>query len=270
MVREIFEMTYTEIKGARFHYRLDGETNAPVVLFSNSLGTDLAMWDAQIPGLAQKFRVLRYDSRGHGLSAVTPGPYTIEGLGRDVVGLLDALQIPTAHYCGLSVGGMIGQWLGINAAKRFQSLTLSNTAARIGTTDGWNARISAVREGGMAAIANGVISRWFSEDFAKRAPETVEATRQMLLHSPPEGYVATCAAIREEDLRAAVAGVRTPTQVISGAKDAATTAADGRYLAEKIPGARYLELNAAHLSNIEAAESFTAALLKFLGQQEAK
>ena len=122
----------------------------------------------------------------------------------------------------------------------------------------------------MAAIANGVISRWFSEDFAKRAAAPVEATRQMLLLSPPEGYVATCAAIRDEDLREAVAGVRTPTLVLSGAKDAATTAADGRYLAGKIPGAQYLELNAAHLSNIEAAEPFTAALLKFLGQQEAK
>lgn len=263
-------MTYTEINGARFHYRLDGETNAPVVVFSNSLGTNLAMWEAQVPRLAQKFRVLRYDSRGHGLSAVTPGPYTIEGLGRDVVSLLDALQIPIAHYCGLSVGGLIGQWLGINASKRFKSLTLCNTAAHIGTADGWNARISTVREGGIAAIADGVISRWFTEDFAKRAPETVEATRQVLLHSPPEGYVATCAAIREEDLREAVAGLRTPTLVISGAKDAATTPPDGRYLAEKIPGAQYLELNAAHLSNIEAAEPFTAALLKFLGQQEAK
>jgi 3-oxoadipate enol-lactonase len=241
-----------------------------VVVLSNSLGTNLAMWDAQVPTLAQRFRVLRYDSRGHGLSGVTPGPYTIEGLSRDVVGLLDALQIPTAHYCGLSVGGLIGQWLGINAARRFKSLSLCNTAARIGTTDGWNARISAVREGGMAEIANGVISRWFTEDFAKRAPETVDATRQMLLHSPPEGYVATCAAIREEDLREAVSRVTLPTLVISGAKDAATTAADGRFLAEKIPGAQYLELKAAHLSNIEAAEPFTAALLKFLGQQEAK
>src|ERR1700723_123201 len=165
------DMTYTEIDRARFHYQIDGAANAPVVVLSNSLGTNLAMWDAQIPALSQKFGVLRYDSRGHGLSDVTPGPYTIEGLGRDVVGLLDALQISTAHYCGLSVGGMIGQWLGINASKRFKSLTLCNTAARIGTTDGWNTRISAVREGGMAAIANGVISRWFTEDFAKRAPE---------------------------------------------------------------------------------------------------
>jgi 3-oxoadipate enol-lactonase len=264
------DMTYSEINGARFHYWLDGPVGRPVVVLSNSLGTNFAMWDAQVRALAQKFRVLRYDSRGHGLSDVTPGPYTIEGLGRDVIGLLDALEIATAHYCGLSVGGLIGQWLGIHASERFQSLTLCNTAARIGSTDGWNSRIAAVREGGMAAIANGVVARWFSEDFAKRESETVEATRQMLLHSRPGGYVATCAALRDEDLREAIARVTMPTLVISGAKDTATTAADGRYLAEKISGAQYVELNAAHLSNIEAAAPFTAALLEFLEPQEAK
>lgn len=263
-------MTFTQIGGARFHYQSDGAANGPVVVLSNSLGTNLAMWDAQIPALEQKFRVLRYDSRGHGLSDLTPGPFTIAGLAQDVVGLLDALQVSTAHYCGLSVGGLIGQWLGINAAKRFKSLTLCNTAARIGSTDGWNSRIDTVRAGGMAAIANGVVSRWFTEDFAKRAPTWVEAARQMLLHTPPEGYVATCAALRDEDLRETISRVSLPTLVISGARDSATTAADGRYLAEKIPGAQHLELNSAHLSNIEAAEQFTPALLKFLGQQEAK
>ena len=263
-------MTFTQIAGVRFHYRLDGTAGAPVVALANSLGTNLAMWDAQIPALTQKFRVLRYDSRGHGQSDVTPGPYTIAGLGGDVISLLDALQIPTAHYCGLSVGGLIGQWLGINASKRFKSLTLCNTAARIGTTDGWNTRITAINEGGIAKIANGVVSRWFTEDFARRAPAQVEAARQMLLHSPPEGYVATCAAIRDEDLLEVISRVNLPTLVISGAQDAATTPADGRFVVEQIPGAQYLELNTAHLSNIEAAEPFTTALLKFLDHQEAK
>jgi len=263
-------MTYTNVNGARFHYQLDGPANGPVVVLSNSLGTNLAMWDAQVSALAQKFRILRYDSRGHGVSEVTPGPYTIAGLAQDVTGLLDALQLPTAHYCGISVGGLIGQWLGINTSKRFKSLTLCNTAARIGTTDGWNTRIAATRETGIAPFANGVVSRWFTEDFAKRAPAQIEAARQMLLHTPPEGYIATCAALRDEDLREAIAGIHTPTLVISGAQDAATTPTDGRFVAEKIPGAQYLELNAAHLSNIEAAEPFTAALLKFLNRQEAK
>jgi 3-oxoadipate enol-lactonase len=267
-------MIYTEINGARFHYRLDGApgaaADAPVVVFSNSLGSNLNMWDEQAHALAQKFRVLRYDSRGHGESDVTTGPYTIEALAGDVIGLLDALKISTAHYCGLSVGGLIGQWLGIHAPQRFKSLTLCNTAARIGTTDAWNARISTVREGGMAAIANGVVSRWFTEEFAKRAPEKVELTRQMLLHTPRDGYLATCVALRDEDLRELISRVRLPTLVISGAKDAATTAADGQFIVGKIPGAKYAELNAAHLSNIEAAERFTAVLLKFLEQQETK
>jgi 3-oxoadipate enol-lactonase len=263
-------MTFTQISGARFHYRLDGAADAPIIVLSNSLGTNLAMWDAQIPALAQKYRVLRFDSRGHGLSGVAPGPHTIAGLAQDVVGLLDALQIPTAHYCGISVSGLIGQWLGIHAAKRFKSLTLCNTAARIGTADGWNTRIAAVKDGGIAPIANGVVARWFTEDFAKRAPAQVEAARQMLLHTPPEGYAATCAALRDEDLREAISRVSLPTLVISGTHDTATPPVDGRFVAEKIPGAQHLELNAAHLSNIEAAEPFTAALLNFLEQQEAK
>jgi 3-oxoadipate enol-lactonase len=263
-------MAFIEINGARFHYRLDGPADAAVVVLSNSLGTNFAMWDAQADALTQKFRMLRFDARGHGQSEVTTGPYSIEALAEDVIGLLDALKISTAHYCGLSVGGLIGQWLGIHAPQRFKSLTLCNTAARIGTTDAWNTRISTVREGGMAAIANGVVSRWFTEEFARRAPEKVELTRQMLLHTPPDGYVATCAALRDEDLREAISRVPVPTLVISGAKDAATTAADGQFIAGEIPGAKYVELNAAHLSNIEAAEPFTAALLKFLEQQEAK
>jgi 3-oxoadipate enol-lactonase len=263
-------MALTQINRASFHYRLDGPADAPVVVFSNSLGTNLASWDAQVPALTRKFRVLRYDSRGHGLSEVTPGPYTIAGLAQDAVGLLDALKIPTAHYCGISVSGLIGQWLGINAAHRFKSLTLSNTGARIGTTDGWNTRIAAVKESGIAPIADGVVPRWFTEDFAKRAPAQVEAARQMLLHTMPEGYIATCAALRDEDVRETVSRISLPTLVISGTHDAATPPADGRFITEKIPGAQFLELNAAHLSNIESAEPFTAALLKFLEHQEMK
>jgi 3-oxoadipate enol-lactonase len=262
-------MPFIEVNGTRFNYLLDGPANAPVVVFSNSLGTNLSMWDRQIPALTRKFRVLRYDMRGHGLSSVTPGPYSIEGLASDVVGLLDVLKIARTHFCGISIGGALGQWLGVNAANRFKSLVLSNTAARIGTADTWNTRIKNVREGGMAAIADGVISRWFSEDFVRKFPESVEATRQMLLHTPPEGYVATCAALREMDQRETVERVSVRTLVIAGAKDAVTTPADARFLVERIHGAQYAELNAAHLSNIEDADVFTDALMKFIAQQEA-
>jgi 3-oxoadipate enol-lactonase len=262
-------MPFIDANGARFNYRLDGPADASVVVFSNSLGTNLAMWDRQIPALAQTFRVLRYDMRGHGLSSVTAGQYTIEGLAQDVVGLLDALKIESAHFCGLSVGGALGQWLGTNAANRFKSLALSNTAARIGTAETWNTRIKTVREGGMAAIADAVISRWFTEGFIKKSPESVEATRQMLLHTPPDGYLATCAALREMDQRETVARVSVPTLVIAGAKDAVTTPADAGFLVERIHGAQYVELNAAHLSNIEDADAFTDALINFLAGQEA-
>jgi 3-oxoadipate enol-lactonase len=262
-------MPFIDANGARFNYRLDGPADASVVVFSNSLGTNLAMWDRQIPALAQTFRVLRYDMRGHGLSSVTAGPYTIAGLAQDVVGLLDALKIESAHFCGLSVGGALGQWLGTNAANRFKTLVLSNTAARIGTAETWNTRIKTVREGGMAAIADAVISRWFTEGFIKKSPESVEATRQMLLRTPSDGYLATCAALREMDQRETVARVSVPTLVIAGAKDAVTTPADARFLVERIRGAQYVELNAAHLSNIEDADAFTDALINFLAGQEA-
>jgi 3-oxoadipate enol-lactonase len=262
-------MPFIEANRTRLNYRIDGQDKAPVVVLSNSLGTNLAMWDQQIAALAQKFRVLRYDMRGHGLSSVTPGPYTIDGLARDVVSLLDALKIGDAHFCGISVGGALGQWFGINAANRFKSLVLSNTAARIGTAETWNTRIKTVREGGMTAIAEAVISRWFTEGFIKKSPESVEATRQMLLHTPPDGYLATCAALREMDQREAVACVSVPTLVIAGAKDAVTTPADARFLQERIHGAQYVELNAAHLSNIEDADAFTDVLIKFIAQQEA-
>lgn len=263
-------MAFIDANGTTFHYQMDGPAGRPVLIFSSSLGTNFAMWDPQIPALSQKFRVLRYDMRGHGRSAVTPGPYSIEGLARDVLGLLDALKIERAHFCGLSVGGALGQWFGVNAANRFKSLTLSNTAARIGTADGWNARIKTVQEGGMAFVADAVVARWFTEAFAKSSPEKVESTRQMLLHTPPEGYVATCAALREMDQRESVARISVRTLVIAGAKDPVTTPADGYFLVDRIPGAQYVELDAAHLSNIEDTDAFTAALLNFLSQEEAK
>ena len=215
-------MALTQINGASFHYRLDGPADAPVVVLSDSLGTNLTMWDAQIPALTRKFRVLRYDSRGHGLSEVDTGPIHNRRACPRCSWLAGCAADSTAHYCGISVGGLIGQWLGINALHRFKTLTLCNTAARIGTMDGWNTRITAIKESGIAPIADGVVLRWFTEDFAKRAPAQIEAARQMLLHTLPEGYIATCAALRDEDLRETISHVSLPTLVISGTHDAAT------------------------------------------------
>ncbi|MFZ3329035.1 MAG: 3-oxoadipate enol-lactonase [Candidatus Acidiferrales bacterium] len=262
-------MPFIDANGTRFNYQIDGLASAPVVVLSNSLGTTLSMWDSQVPAVSQKFRVLRYDMRGHGLTAVTPGPYTIGGLAQDVLGLLNSLKVAQAHFCGISIGGAIGQWLGVNSSDRVRSLTLSNTAARIGTVDGWNARIKTVSEGGMASIADAVVSRWFTESFVKRSPEKVQATRRMLLHTPPEGYIATCAALREMDQRETVARVSVPTLVIAGAKDSVTTPADAHFLTDRIKGAQYAELNAAHLSNIEDGDAFTSALMNFIAARGA-
>jgi len=263
-------MSFAEIGEARFNYRFDGPENAPVIVLSNSLGTNLSMWDPQANVLCEKFRVLRYDTRGHGLSSVTPGPYTTEQLGRDVVALLDALKIESVYFCGLSMGGMIGIWLGVNAANRLKGLALCNTAAKIGAADGWNARIKDVKERGMAAIATTVVLRWFSENFVNKSPEVVEAMRQMLLLAPPEGYAGCCAAIRDMDQRGDLARVRARTLVIAGALDPVIPLADAKIVADGISGTSYLELQAAHLSNIEAAPQFTEALLKFLSEPEAK
>jgi 3-oxoadipate enol-lactonase len=266
-------MPFVEINGARMHFLFNdppGPPGAPVLVFSNSLGTNFSMWDPQIPALAARFRILRYDTRGHGQSAGTPGPYSLTQLGRDVVGLLDALEIERAHFCGLSMGGVIGMWLGIFAADRVDRLALCNTGAKIGTNDGWNTRIEMVRKGGMAAVIDAVVQRWFSPAFIASAPDEIERTRQMILATPPEGYIANCAAIRDMDQRETISRITAPTLVIAGAKDSATPPADGRFISERIAGARYAELDAAHLSNIEAAGRFTEVLLQFLSEPEAK
>jgi 3-oxoadipate enol-lactonase len=251
------------------HYRLDGDgasERAEVLVLSNSLGTDLGLWDAQVPAFAERFRVLRYDGRGHGGSEVTPGPYTVELLARDLLALLDGLALPRVHLCGLSLGGQVGLWLGLHAPERLGRLVVSNTGARIGTVDGWNARIEAVRRDGVDSMARGTMERWFTPAFRERSPVEVERLRRMLLATPAEGYIGACAAVRDLDLRDAVSGIGVPALVITGSADAATPPADSRALAAAIPGARYVELPAAHLSNIEAAEDFTAAVTKFLSE----
>jgi 3-oxoadipate enol-lactonase len=257
-------MPFATVDDARVHYRIDGPALGPVLVLAHSLGADLTMWDAQAAALSGVFRVLRYDARGHGASSVTPGPDTIERLARDVLGLLDALDLPQVHFCGLSLGGMVGLWLGAHAPERVCKLVLANTAARIGTPESWNARIAAVRSGGLAAVAPAVLGRWFTPGFGQRRPEAVEVIRRVLLATSVDGYAAGCAAVREADLRAEARTVAVPTLVIAGARDEATPPASSRWLAQAIPGAGYCELPAAHLSNSEAAEQFTTAVSDFL------
>ncbi len=258
-------MPFADISDARIHYALDAPTGAPVLVFSNSLGTNYSMWDPQASALQTKLRLLRYDSRGHGHSSVAPGPYSIEQLGKDVLALLDALHLDRVHFCGLSMGGMIGMWLAANAPNRVNHMILCNTGAKIGTTDAWNTRIETVRKGGMKAVASGVVERWFTPAFRAKNPAAVAGTLRMLEEGNPEGYAAGCAAVRDFDYRANLSKIRVPTLVISGTHDPATPPADGHFLADNIPGARYAELSAAHLSNIEDSDRFTKELSAFLG-----
>jgi 3-oxoadipate enol-lactonase len=249
---------------ARIHYALEGQSGTPVLVFSNSLGTDYSMWDPQVPEFRKKLRVLRYDTRGHGQSSLTPGPYSIEQLGKDVLALLDALDLDRVHFCGLSMGGMIGMWLGANEPERLNKLVLCNTAAKIGTPEGWNARIDAVRKSGMKSVASAVIERWFSQAFREKTPTTISSILKMLEDANPEGYAACCAAVRDFDFREHLSRIRIPVLVIAGVHDPATPPADGHFLADQIPGARYAELNAAHLSNIEDQGRFNREVTAFL------
>jgi len=257
-------MPFVETQNLRIHYVLDGPASAPVLMFSNSLGTTLAMWENQASVFQGKFRVLRYDTRGHANSSVPSAPCSVEQLGQDVVSLLDALGLEKVHFCGLSIGGMIGMWLGSNAPSRLLSLTLSNTAAKIGTTEMWNTRIETVRKSGMKSIAPGVMERWFTPDFRAKRPAAVAEMQEIVEATSPEGYVACCAAVRDFDFRERLQMIRVPALIISGAHDPATTPSDGRFLSERIANSRYCELNAAHLSNIEDREQFNSALSNFL------
>jgi 3-oxoadipate enol-lactonase len=251
-------------KQEHFNCRFDGPERAPVVVLSNSLGTNLSMWEEQMPALTKRFRVLRYDTRGHGGSSVTQGPYTIAQLGRDLVGLLDALKIQRAHFCGLSLGGVTGMWLGVNAADRIDRLVLCNTAPKIYTHEVWNTRIENVRKGGLESIADAVIGGWLSQSFRDREPAAAARMRAMLTSTPAEGYIGCCAAIRDSDQRDAIRGIKSPTLIISGTHDKATPPSEGRKMAEAIASARFVELDAAHISNVERAESFTSTLTGFL------
>ena len=256
-------MALIDIRDTSLNYRFDGPEDAPVLLFANSLGTNLAMWDAQVAGLSERFLILRYDMRGHGASADPPGPYDIEGLARDVLDLLNGLDLARVNFCGLSLGGMVGMWLGVNAPDRLDRLVLANTAALIGPRDIWDARIAAVERGGMQAVAETVLERWFTPAFRELEPAAIARVREMLLTTPVRGYVAACAAVRDMDQRETIKAIATPTLVIAGAADPSTPPAQGQYIAQQIRAARYVELPAAHLSNVEAEAQFTRSLLEF-------
>jgi 3-oxoadipate enol-lactonase len=257
-------MPVVETKSARFQYELDGPSSGPTLVFSNSLGTDLRMWERQRDDLKKYFRVLRYNARGQCDVLVPPGPYSIDLLAQDVIELLDALGIQNTSFCGLSMGGMVGMALALNFPDRFHKMVLCNTSPKIGSSDSWNARINAVNKGGMKAVVDAVLERWFTPAFRQKNGPEIQITREMLLNAPATGYVACCAAVRDMDQRDAIAGIRIPTLVVSGASDPVTPPSEGRLIAKKIAGSQYVELPAAHLSNVESADLFNEAVGRFL------
>jgi 3-oxoadipate enol-lactonase len=259
-------MPFITIDGDRFHIQVDGPDNGPALLLSNSLSSDLAMWDDQVAVWSKRFRVIRYDQRGHGRSVVTDGPYSMDRLGRDAVGVLDALDIPKAHWCGLSLGGMVGMWMLTHASERIDRAVLANTAAHMGPTALWDGRIETARRGGMEALVEPTIERWFPEHFRASAPDTMDRMRAMILRTPVAGYQGCCAAIRDMDQRESIRSISGPVLVIIGARDPATKPEDGELIASSIADARKRVLDAAHISNIEQPEAFTSAVLDFLSQ----
>ncbi|WP_421376722.1 3-oxoadipate enol-lactonase [Paraburkholderia sp. DD10] len=259
-------MPYAAVNGTELHYRIDGDRhgNAPWIILSNSLGSDLSMWTPQVEPLSKHFRVLRYDTRGHGHSEAPKGPYTIDLLAGDVLGLMDTLKIARANFCGISMGGLTGVALAARHADRLERVVLSNTAARIGSPEVWVPRAARARGEGMVALAEAVLPRWFTAEFIEREPVVFAMIRDVFVHIDKEGYALNCEAIDATDLRPEVPGIKVPALVISGTHDVATLPEQGRELAQALPGARYVELDAAHISNIEKSESFTKTVLDFL------
>ncbi len=257
-------MPFASLPDLRLHYKVEGREDAPVLVLSNSLGTDLSMWAPQIPALLAHFRVLRYDTRGHGASDAPAGDYTIDQLGGDVVSLLDHLNIHRAHFCGISMGGLTGMWLAVHRPDRLARLVLANTSAKIGSGQSWDARIGAVRADGMQKLAPTIIARWYTEGYLHHAADAVEPMRDALATTSADGYAACCAAIRDADLRADLSRIAASTLLIVGTHDVSTPPADGRATAEGISGAQIVALDAAHISNQEQAGAFTTAVLSFL------
>ena len=247
------------------HYSIDADRDGPTLVFANSLGTDLRIWDLVAAELGPRYRRLRYDQRGHGLTDGTPAPYTIRRLAEDLAALLDALSVQKAVVCGLSVGGMIALQLARSHPARVGALVLCDTAATIGTEEVWNARIAAVEAVGLESIAAAVMERWFTATFREKEPATVEGHRNMLERTTPAGYIGTCAAIRDADLAAHLGTLRVPTLALCGDQDVATPAERVRSMAEAIPGARFAVIpGAGHLPCVEQPQALAREVARFV------
>lgn len=258
---------HTTDDGCRLAFSVEGRANAPLLVLSNSLGTDRSLWDRQVDQLMARYRVLRYDTRGHGESDAPSGDYTIDRLGQDVLSLLDAVGVTRAHVCGISIGGMTALWLGAHAPERVHRLVLANTAARIGSVELWTERIGVATTEGLDALADAAMARWFTSAFHEAEPDTIARFRSTMSRTPVAGYVGCAAALRDADLRSLTANIRAKCLVVTGLHDVSTPPTVGEWLAETIPAAELRALDAAHLSNVERPAQFTAAVDFFLSSE---
>lgn len=246
------------------NYETFGERSNPALIFSNALGTGYQMWQPQIDALQEDYFIICYDTRGHGLSSAPAGPYFLKQLGQDVIDLLDHLQIDSAYFCGVSMGGMTGQWLARHHPERFRHLLVCNTAAKIGTAAPWLERALNVRANGLVSIANTAASRWFTNDFIHSHPETVQQLSESLAAGSSEGYASCCEALATADMRAQLQDIKASVTVLAGTKDPVTTVSDGRYMAYRIPQSTLALIDAAHISNVEEPEIFNQLIREHL------
>ncbi|QSG83328.1 3-oxoadipate enol-lactonase [Acinetobacter indicus] len=255
--------TFTS-QDAEINYQTFGDATKPALVFSNSLGTNFKMWQPQIDHFQQDFFVICYDTRGHGASSAPQGPYTLDQLGQDVVNLLDHLNIEKAAFCGISMGGLTGQWLAINKPERFSHVVVCNTAAKIGQEQAWQDRAALVREQGLAPIASTAAGRWFTEPFIQSNAATVVTLSNDLGAGSPEGYASCCEALAKADVREQLKDIQVPVFIVTGQQDPVTTVADGEFMQQRIANAELFEINASHISNIEQPEAFNQAVQAFI------
>jgi 3-oxoadipate enol-lactonase len=260
-------MPMIDADGCPIRVEVEGREDAPVLMLSNSLGTNIHMWDDQVRPFTQHFRLVRYDRRGHGKSGCPEGPYTMERLGRDVVAVLDQLGIEKTSWCGLSMGGMVGMWLGANAPERIEKLILSNTSAYMADKTPWNDRIKFVQEKGLQALVGPNMERWFTKDFREREPDAIARMSKMFAETRVEGYIGCCHAIRDMDHRELLPRIRARTLVVAGRHDPATTVEAAEFIRSRVPGAALTVLDAAHIANIEQPHDYADTVLGFLLQK---
>lgn len=257
-------MSEFNLNGLTLHYKTFGDATKPALVLSNSLGTNLDMWKSQVDFFKDDFYVICYDTRGHGASSTPDGPYTVSQLGHDVINLLTFLKIEKASFCGISMGGLVGQWLAIHKAQYLNKVIVCNTAAKIGQADAWLERANLVRENGLDAIAATAASRWFTDGFIQENPALIQSLSQSLAAGSNIGYANCCEALATEDLRESIQGIAIPLLVIAGKQDPVTTVNDGLFITGQVADSQLFEIDASHISNIEQPDVFNKELLRFL------